>query len=138
MLNINVGNSLFLTSQTYIYLTVILHEENLSFLSVCVNVLLFIDSHILFLYLLFFQEALDPPLDDFEVTETTTAAEVIKYEYHVLYSCSYQVPVLYFRASFLGKTMLEAKCKFITFTYNAESRFGKLFLREEKKKKKKS
>ncbi|XP_043320668.1 ubiquitin-like-conjugating enzyme ATG10 isoform X3 [Cervus elaphus] len=47
------------------------------------------------------EEALDPPLDDFEVTETTVAAEVIKYEYHVLYSCSYQVPVLYFRASFL-------------------------------------
>lgn len=43
------------------------------------------------------------------------------------------MPVLYFRASFLGKTMLEAKCKFITFTYKAESRFGKLFLREKKK-----
>lgn len=84
------------------------------------------------MYLLFFfQEALEPPLDDSEVTETDTATEVIKYEYHVLYSCSYQVPVLYFRASFLGKTMLEAKCKFITFTYKAESRFGKLFLREK-------
>ena len=80
-----------------------------------------------------FQEALDPPLDDFEVNETTAAAEVIKYEYHVLYSCSYQVPVLYFRASFLCKTKLEAKCNFITCTYKAESRFGKLFLREKKK-----
>lgn len=47
------------------------------------------------------EEALELPLDDFEVTETTAATEVIKYEYHVLHSCSYQVPVLYFRASFL-------------------------------------
>uniref|UniRef100_A0A8C2RWN8 Ubiquitin-like-conjugating enzyme ATG10 n=1 Tax=Capra hircus TaxID=9925 RepID=A0A8C2RWN8_CAPHI len=54
-------------------------------------------------------EAVDPPLDDFEVTETTTAAEVIKYEYHVLYSCSYQVPVLYFRASFLDGRPLALK-----------------------------
>ncbi|KAB0366197.1 hypothetical protein FD754_010353 [Muntiacus muntjak] len=50
-----------------------------------------------------------PPLDDFEVTETTAAAEVIKYEYHVLYSCSYQVPVLYFRASFLDGRPLALK-----------------------------
>uniref|UniRef100_A0A7N5K6H6 Ubiquitin-like-conjugating enzyme ATG10 n=1 Tax=Ailuropoda melanoleuca TaxID=9646 RepID=A0A7N5K6H6_AILME len=77
------------------------------------------------------EEALELPLDDFEVPETTTGSEVIKYEYHVLYSCSYQVPVLYFRASFLGKTMSPAKCKFITFTYKAESRFRKLFLREK-------
>ncbi|XP_060271968.1 ubiquitin-like-conjugating enzyme ATG10 isoform X3 [Ovis aries] len=55
------------------------------------------------------KEAVDPPLDDFEVTETTTAAEVIKYEYHVLYSCSYQVPVLYFRASFLDGRPLALK-----------------------------
>lgn len=27
---------------------------------------------------------------------------VLRYEYHVLYSCSYQIPVLYFRASTLG------------------------------------
>nr|XP_023473823.1 ubiquitin-like-conjugating enzyme ATG10 isoform X2 [Equus caballus] len=47
------------------------------------------------------EEALELPLDDFEVTESTATNEVIKYEYHVLYSCSYQVPVLYFRASFL-------------------------------------
>lgn len=47
------------------------------------------------------EEALELPLDDFEVTETVAATEVIKYEYHVLYSSSYQVPVLYFRASFL-------------------------------------
>lgn len=70
-----------------------------------------------FCFCFFFQEALELPLDDSEVTEAAAATEVIKYEYHVLYSCSYQVPVLYFRASFLGKTMLEAKCKFITFTY---------------------
>ncbi|XP_068391707.1 ubiquitin-like-conjugating enzyme ATG10 isoform X4 [Eschrichtius robustus] len=55
------------------------------------------------------EEALEPPLDDFEVTETTTATEVIKYEYHVLYSCSYQVPVLYFRASFLDGSPLALK-----------------------------
>ncbi|EHB00187.1 Autophagy-related protein 10, partial [Heterocephalus glaber] len=48
-----------------------------------------------------FQEALDLPSDDLEVIETQAASEVVKYEYHVLYSCSYQVPVLYFRASFL-------------------------------------
>lgn len=67
------------------------------------------------------------------MTESTAANEVIKYEYHVLYSCSYQVPVLYFRASFLGKTMSEATCKFLAFACKAESRFGKLFLRGEKK-----
>ncbi|XP_064338174.1 ubiquitin-like-conjugating enzyme ATG10 isoform X2 [Camelus dromedarius] len=55
------------------------------------------------------KEALEPPLDDFEVTETATATEVIKYEYHVLYSCSYQVPVLYFRASFLDGRPLALK-----------------------------
>ncbi|XP_057596006.1 ubiquitin-like-conjugating enzyme ATG10 isoform X4 [Hippopotamus amphibius kiboko] len=55
------------------------------------------------------KEALEPPLDDFELTETTTATEVIKYEYHVLYSCSYQVPVLYFRASFLDGSPLALK-----------------------------
>lgn len=55
------------------------------------------------------EEALEPPLDDSEVTETDTATEVIKYEYHVLYSCSYQVPVLYFRASFLDGKPLALK-----------------------------
>jgi len=55
------------------------------------------------------EEALELPLDDFEVTETTTGSEVIKYEYHVLYSCSYQVPVLYFRASFLDGRPLALK-----------------------------
>ncbi|XP_032331329.1 ubiquitin-like-conjugating enzyme ATG10 isoform X2 [Camelus ferus] len=55
------------------------------------------------------KEALEPPLDDFELTETATATEVIKYEYHVLYSCSYQVPVLYFRASFLDGRPLTLK-----------------------------
>ncbi|XP_076140657.1 ubiquitin-like-conjugating enzyme ATG10 [Alosa pseudoharengus] len=36
--------------------------------------------------------------------EQTAVAEgqpVVRYEYHVLYSCSYQIPVLYFRASTL-------------------------------------
>ncbi|XP_057163367.1 ubiquitin-like-conjugating enzyme ATG10 isoform X5 [Ursus arctos] len=55
------------------------------------------------------EEALELPLDDFEVPETTTGSEVIKYEYHVLYSCSYQVPVLYFRASFLDGKPLALK-----------------------------
>lgn len=48
-----------------------------------------------------FQEA----LDDSQVAGVCEA-EVIRYEYHVLYSNSYQVPVLYFRACFLGKTSL--------------------------------
>ncbi|ELK11488.1 Autophagy-related protein 10 [Pteropus alecto] len=55
------------------------------------------------------EEALELPLDDFEVTETAAATEVVKYEYHVLYSCSYQVPVLYFRASFLDGRPLALK-----------------------------
>ncbi|XP_055481723.1 ubiquitin-like-conjugating enzyme ATG10 isoform X2 [Psammomys obesus] len=46
-------------------------------------------------------ENLELPMDDCEVTGSAAVSEVIKYEYHVLYSCSYQVPVLYFRASFL-------------------------------------
>ncbi|XP_061477864.1 ubiquitin-like-conjugating enzyme ATG10 isoform X3 [Rhineura floridana] len=39
-------------------------------------------------------------LDDSQVAGISTAS-VIRYEYHVLYSCSYQAPVLYFRACFL-------------------------------------
>nr|AAI07647.1 ATG10 autophagy related 10 homolog (S. cerevisiae) [Danio rerio] len=50
------------------------------------------------------------PTDDFEAdAEDETAGvdavceshAVLRYEYHVLYSCSYQIPVLYFRASAL-------------------------------------
>ncbi|XP_044301962.1 ubiquitin-like-conjugating enzyme ATG10 isoform X3 [Varanus komodoensis] len=40
-------------------------------------------------------------LDDSQVAEIPATSEVIRYEYHVLYSCSYQAPVLYFRACFL-------------------------------------
>ncbi|CAI5787320.1 Hypothetical predicted protein [Podarcis lilfordi] len=40
-------------------------------------------------------------LDDSQVARNSAASEVIRYEYHVLYSCSYQAPVLYFRACFL-------------------------------------
>ncbi|XP_053909414.1 ubiquitin-like-conjugating enzyme ATG10 isoform X2 [Cuculus canorus] len=40
-------------------------------------------------------------LDDSEVAGICATKEVIRYEYHVLYSSSYQVPVLYFRACFL-------------------------------------
>ncbi|XP_077900695.1 ubiquitin-like-conjugating enzyme ATG10 isoform X3 [Ictidomys tridecemlineatus] len=55
------------------------------------------------------EEVLEVPLDDAEATETAAASEVIKYEYHVLYSSSYQVPVLYFRASFLDGRPLALK-----------------------------
>ncbi|XP_063138637.1 ubiquitin-like-conjugating enzyme ATG10 isoform X7 [Rattus norvegicus] len=46
------------------------------------------------------KENLELPVDDSEAVGPAAAA-VIRQEYHVLYSCSYQVPVLYFRASFL-------------------------------------
>ncbi|XP_042117542.1 ubiquitin-like-conjugating enzyme ATG10 isoform X7 [Peromyscus maniculatus bairdii] len=55
------------------------------------------------------KENLELPVDDSEVTESAAASEAIKYEYHVLYSCSYQVPVLYFRASFLDGRPLALK-----------------------------
>ncbi|XP_056369966.1 ubiquitin-like-conjugating enzyme ATG10 isoform X6 [Oenanthe melanoleuca] len=41
------------------------------------------------------------PLDDSQASGGCSAEEVVRYEYHVLYSSSYQVPVLYFRACFL-------------------------------------
>ncbi|KAK1345140.1 hypothetical protein QTO34_013848 [Cnephaeus nilssonii] len=66
-------------------------------------------NHLLAKNCIFLQEALELPLDDSEVTEAAAATEVIKYEYHVLYSCSYQVPVLYFRASFLDGRPLSLK-----------------------------
>ncbi|XP_029859533.1 ubiquitin-like-conjugating enzyme ATG10 isoform X3 [Aquila chrysaetos chrysaetos] len=40
-------------------------------------------------------------LDDIQEAGVCATEEVIRYEYHVLYSSSYQVPVLYFRACFL-------------------------------------
>ncbi|XP_074426381.1 ubiquitin-like-conjugating enzyme ATG10 isoform X3 [Larus michahellis] len=40
-------------------------------------------------------------LDDSQVAGVCATEEVIRYEYHILYSSSYQVPVLYFRACFL-------------------------------------
>nr|XP_044990382.1 ubiquitin-like-conjugating enzyme ATG10 isoform X3 [Jaculus jaculus]XP_044990383.1 ubiquitin-like-conjugating enzyme ATG10 isoform X3 [Jaculus jaculus] len=46
------------------------------------------------------EEACDLPWDDWEAGAAAAEAEVVKYEYHVLYSCSHQAPVLYFRASF--------------------------------------
>lgn len=45
-------------------------------------------------------------MDDVQEAGVYATEEVIRYEYHVLYSSSYQVPVLYFRACFLGKTNL--------------------------------
>ncbi|XP_069912466.1 ubiquitin-like-conjugating enzyme ATG10 isoform X4 [Oryctolagus cuniculus] len=47
------------------------------------------------------KEAAELALDDAEAAEVPAVSPVIRYEYHVLYSCSFQVPVLYFRASFL-------------------------------------
>uniref|UniRef100_A0A5F9DK40 Ubiquitin-like-conjugating enzyme ATG10 n=1 Tax=Oryctolagus cuniculus TaxID=9986 RepID=A0A5F9DK40_RABIT len=47
------------------------------------------------------KEAAELALDDAEAAEVPAVSQVIRYEYHVLYSCSFQVPVLYFRASFL-------------------------------------
>ncbi|XP_056369967.1 ubiquitin-like-conjugating enzyme ATG10 isoform X7 [Oenanthe melanoleuca] len=44
----------------------------------------------------------EEPLDDSQASGGCSAEEVVRYEYHVLYSSSYQVPVLYFRACFLG------------------------------------
>ncbi|KAM7023506.1 ubiquitin-like-conjugating enzyme ATG10 isoform 1-T1 [Acridotheres tristis] len=41
------------------------------------------------------------PLDDSQAAGACSTEEVVRYEYHVLYSSSYQVPVLYFRACFL-------------------------------------
>ncbi|NXD28253.1 ATG10 enzyme, partial [Spelaeornis formosus] len=43
----------------------------------------------------------EEPLEDSGAAGLRCAGEVIRYEYHVLYSSSYQVPVLYFRACFL-------------------------------------
>ncbi|KAM9589154.1 ubiquitin-like-conjugating enzyme ATG10 isoform 1-T3 [Morphnus guianensis] len=40
-------------------------------------------------------------LDDIQEAGVCATEEVIRYEYHVLYSSSYRVPVLYFRACFL-------------------------------------
>lgn len=51
-------------------------------------------------YYLLFQEG----LDDSQAAGIHAVSEVIRYDYHVLYSCSYQAPVLYFRACFLGKS----------------------------------
>ncbi|XP_014742008.1 PREDICTED: ubiquitin-like-conjugating enzyme ATG10 isoform X1 [Sturnus vulgaris] len=43
----------------------------------------------------------EEPLDDSQAAGACSTEEVVRYEYHVLYSSSYQVPVLYFRACFL-------------------------------------
>lgn len=40
--------------------------------------------------------------DDWVCTVSEGSRKVLQYEYHVLYSCSYSTPVLYFRASTLG------------------------------------
>ncbi|MED6253476.1 hypothetical protein ATANTOWER_030733 [Ataeniobius toweri] len=40
--------------------------------------------------------------DDGSYTETNSSSLVLQYEYHILYSCSYGAPVLYFRAFTLG------------------------------------
>ncbi|OWK59629.1 Ubiquitin-like-conjugating enzyme ATG10 [Lonchura striata] len=43
----------------------------------------------------------EEPSDDSQAAGACGTEEVVRYEYHVLYSSSYQVPVLYFRACFL-------------------------------------
>uniref|UniRef100_A0A8U8C289 Ubiquitin-like-conjugating enzyme ATG10 n=1 Tax=Geospiza parvula TaxID=87175 RepID=A0A8U8C289_GEOPR len=43
----------------------------------------------------------EEPSDDSQAAGVCSTEEVVRYEYHVLYSSSYQVPVLYFRACFL-------------------------------------
>ncbi|XP_010576360.1 PREDICTED: ubiquitin-like-conjugating enzyme ATG10 [Haliaeetus leucocephalus] len=48
-----------------------------------------------------FEESIRLSLDDIQEAGVCATEEVIRYEYHVLYSSSYQVPVLYFRACFL-------------------------------------
>ncbi|NXM82059.1 ATG10 enzyme, partial [Oenanthe oenanthe] len=52
----------------------------------------------------------EEPLDDSQASGGCSAEEVVRYEYHVLYSSSYQVPVLYFRACFLGKASRDSLC----------------------------
>ncbi|KAM4710210.1 ubiquitin-like-conjugating enzyme ATG10 [Discoglossus pictus] len=46
-------------------------------------------------------DLLEEDVDDSLTARATQDTEVIHYEYHVLYSISYQAPVLYFRASLL-------------------------------------
>lgn len=47
------------------------------------------------------EEAAELPSDAAEAPAVAAAWQVLRYEYHVLYSRSFRVPVLYFRASFL-------------------------------------
>uniref|UniRef100_M3XGP8 Ubiquitin-like-conjugating enzyme ATG10 n=1 Tax=Latimeria chalumnae TaxID=7897 RepID=M3XGP8_LATCH len=44
------------------------------------------------------QDGVEEVHDDTEVARVSTASEPIRYEYHIVYSSSYQAPVLYFRA----------------------------------------
>lgn len=44
--------------------------------------------------------------DEVVCTACEGSSRVLQYEYHVLYSCSYRTPVLYFRASTLGEFTL--------------------------------
>lgn len=68
---------------------------------------IFIANNYFYLFLLSLQDLEDAEEDEERaggdeehVVSVTTSP--IRYEYHVLYSCSYQAPVLYFRASTLG------------------------------------
>lgn len=62
------------------------------------------------------QEAAELPSDAAEAPAVAAAWQVLRYEYHVLYSRSFRVPVLYFRASFLGKTVPGAQKEIATVT----------------------
>ena len=43
----------------------------------------------------------DDDEDDGVCVVTKGSSKVLQYEYHIMYSCSYSTPVLYFRASTL-------------------------------------
>ncbi|RMC01211.1 hypothetical protein DUI87_22160 [Hirundo rustica rustica] len=59
----------------------------------------------------------EEPLDDSQAAGVCCAEEVVRYEYHVLYSSSYQVPVLYFRACFLVFKMSRSFSLFLNHSY---------------------
>lgn len=47
--------------------------------------------------------------DEGVCTASEGSSRVLQYEYHILFSCSYRTPVLYFRASTLGESTLASR-----------------------------
>uniref|UniRef100_A0A4W6ELJ0 Ubiquitin-like-conjugating enzyme ATG10 n=1 Tax=Lates calcarifer TaxID=8187 RepID=A0A4W6ELJ0_LATCA len=47
----------------------------------------------------------DDDADEGVCTVSEGSSQVLQYEYHILYSCSYSTPVLYFRAFTLGRSL---------------------------------